>query len=239
MVKTKVALTYDEFKKTKDRYYEQLLCGHYIPEDKSVKYHLQEINCPICGKTRTMGKTMNVSSVTAKKLVSPEYKNTAEVMPVDERLNLKDGQRVIIYAPKQVYTNGGMAIRKANKKEKAYDGKKGTITKSVWGTFVGAGYEIKLDDGSVATLNYEWVNKLEASDEVPPCPDCGGKRDEDYLCPNCVINPPQEEADEEDIWCHCGEKETFGSYPQDGECSCGMHKHHVHCGTCGKISQVG
>ena len=39
-------------------------------------------------------------------------------------------------------------------------------------------------------------------------------------------------------WCDCG-YETFGSYPQDGECSCGMHKHHVHCGTCGKISQVG
>jgi hypothetical protein len=39
-------------------------------------------------------------------------------------------------------------------------------------------------------------------------------------------------------WCDCGH-ETFGSYPQDGECACGMHKHHVHCGTCGKISQVG
>ena len=45
---------------------------------------------------------------------------------------------------------------------------------------------------------------------------------------------------EGDIWCKCEEGEhTFGSYPQDGECKCGMHKHHVHCGTCGKISQVG
>jgi hypothetical protein len=156
-----------------------------------------------------------------------------------ERMDYPIGQRVIIEAPKQVYANGGMSIRKSNKKEKQWDGKKGKITKKGWGTYVGCGYDIKLDDGSTVTLNYLWVNKLEASDEVPPCPDCGGKRDEDYLCPNCVINPPKEEADEEDIWCHCGEKSTFGSYPEDGECSCGMHKHHVHCGTCGKISQVG
>ena len=40
------------------------------------------------------------------------------------------------------------------------------------------------------------------------------------------------------MMCHC-DKSTFGSYPQDGECSCGMHKHHVHCGKCGKISQIG
>ena len=38
--------------------------------------------------------------------------------------------------------------------------------------------------------------------------------------------------------CDC-EDPTFGSYPEDGECSCGMYKHHVHCGTCGKISQIG
>ena len=38
-------------------------------------------------------------------------------------------------------------------------------------------------------------------------------------------------------WCDCG-KEEFLVYPEDGECSCGVHKHHVHC-TCGKIYQVG
>jgi len=38
--------------------------------------------------------------------------------------------------------------------------------------------------------------------------------------------------------CSC-DNPTFGSYPQDGECSCGMYKHHVHCGNCGKISQIG
>ena len=40
-------------------------------------------------------------------------------------------------------------------------------------------------------------------------------------------------------WCECGDKETFHSYPADGECSCGEYKHHVHCGTCGRISQIG
>ena len=40
-------------------------------------------------------------------------------------------------------------------------------------------------------------------------------------------------------WCECGDKETFHSYPADGECSCGEYKHHVHCGTCGRISQTG
>jgi hypothetical protein len=38
-------------------------------------------------------------------------------------------------------------------------------------------------------------------------------------------------------WCNCG-KDEFLSYPKDGECSCGVYKHHVHC-TCGAISQVG
>lgn len=41
-------------------------------------------------------------------------------------------------------------------------------------------------------------------------------------------------------WCRCpADRQTFGSYPQNGECPCGMFKHHVHCGTCGKISQIG
>ena len=38
--------------------------------------------------------------------------------------------------------------------------------------------------------------------------------------------------------CHCDDS-TFGSYPEDGECDCGMYKQHVHCGGCGKISQIG
>jgi hypothetical protein len=39
-------------------------------------------------------------------------------------------------------------------------------------------------------------------------------------------------------WCSCGH-EVFHSYPQDGECSCGIYKHHVHCATCGCVSQIG
>lgn len=40
-------------------------------------------------------------------------------------------------------------------------------------------------------------------------------------------------------WCKCGDKQTFGRYPEDGQCSCGMYKHHVHCGNCDRISQIG
>jgi hypothetical protein len=39
-------------------------------------------------------------------------------------------------------------------------------------------------------------------------------------------------------WCDCGNSE-FHSYPEDGECKCGMYKHHVHCKNCGGIMQVG
>ena len=39
------------------------------------------------------------------------------------------------------------------------------------------------------------------------------------------------------IMCDCDDS-TFLCYPQDGECSCGMFKHHVHC-ACGGISQIG
>ena len=38
-------------------------------------------------------------------------------------------------------------------------------------------------------------------------------------------------------WCEC-EDSTFLCYPEDGTCSCGEWKHHVHC-VCGKISQTG
>jgi hypothetical protein len=39
-------------------------------------------------------------------------------------------------------------------------------------------------------------------------------------------------------WCDCGVDTGFRCYPGDGECECGMHKHHVH-GTCGHVTQVG
>lgn len=40
-------------------------------------------------------------------------------------------------------------------------------------------------------------------------------------------------------WCDCGPAQSFGSYPQHRECDCGIETAHVHCGTCGNISQVG
>ena len=40
------------------------------------------------------------------------------------------------------------------------------------------------------------------------------------------------------IFCDCDDP-IFGTYPEDGKCSCGMYKHHVHCATCGKILQIG
>jgi hypothetical protein len=39
-------------------------------------------------------------------------------------------------------------------------------------------------------------------------------------------------------WCECGDAGTFLCYPEDGTCTCGEWKHHVHC-VCGKISQTG
>jgi len=38
-------------------------------------------------------------------------------------------------------------------------------------------------------------------------------------------------------WCKC-DQSTFLCYPEDGTCTCGEYKHHVHC-TCGKITQTG
>ena len=40
------------------------------------------------------------------------------------------------------------------------------------------------------------------------------------------------------FWCECKAPE-FGCYPEDGVCTCGIHKHHVHCKNCGGVSQVG
>jgi hypothetical protein len=39
-------------------------------------------------------------------------------------------------------------------------------------------------------------------------------------------------------WCEGGHDNSFHSYPGDGECPCGFHKHHVH-GVCGHVTQVG
>jgi hypothetical protein len=95
--------------------------------------------------------------------------------------------------------------------------------------------------------------------DMLPCPVCKGKKtvhckstvfgtgettEMDLTCYECdgvgELTPVRVAAYEarQELWCTC-EESTFGSYPQDGECNCGVHKHHVHCGTCGKISQIG
>jgi len=40
------------------------------------------------------------------------------------------------------------------------------------------------------------------------------------------------------LWCKCEESSPL-CYTQDGQCPCGVFKHHVHCRNCGAISQVG
>ena len=40
-------------------------------------------------------------------------------------------------------------------------------------------------------------------------------------------------------WCRCGEEEGEWIFLDDGECECGIHKHHYHCSRCGKVLQVG
>ncbi len=40
-----------------------------------------------------------------------------------------------------------------------------------------------------------------------------------------------------DQWCNCGNPQ-YESYPQDGQCNCGIQKHHVHC-QCGGVMQIG
>ncbi len=44
-------------------------------------------------------------------------------------------------------------------------------------------------------------------------------------------------------WCSCSEEQlkedNFLCYPEDGCCTCGEYKHHVHCKFCGGITQTG
>lgn len=45
-----------------------------------------------------------------------------------------------------------------------------------------------------------------------------------------------------EMWCRCGNvspEEQFADFYGDGEHRGCMHKHHYHCGRCGKVSQIG
>ena len=63
---------------------------------------------------------------------------------------------------------------------------------------------------------------------------------------NCVLRDVKKENEGKEEpkfkltsdWCKCQNFE-FYSYPEDGECSCGIHKHHVHCANCGGVNQIG
>ena len=39
-------------------------------------------------------------------------------------------------------------------------------------------------------------------------------------------------------WCKCKNGGNFHSYPENGECLCGIYNHHVHC-YCGGVLQFG
>ena len=39
-------------------------------------------------------------------------------------------------------------------------------------------------------------------------------------------------------WCQCDEPGE-SDFKDDGECSCGVEKHHYHCTACGKLTQIG
>lgn len=54
------------------------------------------------------------------------------------------------------------------------------------------------------------------------------------------IHEPSTEA----RWCKCDENSsdkcfTRSTYFGDGECDCGVEKHHYHGGVCGGITQIG
>jgi hypothetical protein len=42
-------------------------------------------------------------------------------------------------------------------------------------------------------------------------------------------------------WCSCKPKEPVEEtiFKDDGECKCGINKHHYHCVKCGKVNQIG
>lgn len=115
-------------------------------------------------------------------------------------------------------------------------------------------------NGDLITRVDIFLDKIKKGKAMKTCPTCKGKKkvevtvvtvgsknpDEKILM-NChVCDGAGQVSDQkliaiqkaEKLWCRCKES-TFGSYPQDGECNCGVYKHHVHCGKCGKISQIG
>jgi len=42
-----------------------------------------------------------------------------------------------------------------------------------------------------------------------------------------------------ELWCKCGYDGMDTIFKDDGECTCGVQKHHYHCPKCLKIQQIG
>lgn len=40
-------------------------------------------------------------------------------------------------------------------------------------------------------------------------------------------------------WCSCGYDGDETVFRDDGDCTCGIHKHHYHCAQCGGLVQIG
>ena len=44
-------------------------------------------------------------------------------------------------------------------------------------------------------------------------------------------------------WCDCTDGGKFSDdpkfNPENGQCTCGIHKHHYHCKNCGRVIQIG
>ncbi len=76
------------------------------------------------------------------------------------------------------------------------------------------------------------VAQLETKEKVVIYPLSGQEEEESY------------EADSGEVWCDCPEKDkercSMGcEFRGNGECACGVYKHHYHGGVCGKITQIG
>lgn len=104
--------------------------------------------------------------------------------------------------------------------------------------------------------------RVEAAPAMVPCPTCKGKGKQtletttispgkpveklsmEITCVVCkgakLITPQAQRAlkREMDLWCSCKTPSEDVIFHDDGECR-QCRKHHYHCGTCGKITQVG
>lgn len=51
---------------------------------------------------------------------------------------------------------------------------------------------------------------------------------------------PRWEGEARDEWCDCDDANPRDViYRDDGECDCGIEKHHYHCPHCGGVTQIG